>query len=571
MRLKILVLFFLLGCTDDMQFSQQGIICSKVSRSQLEPDFIAVFYDRGQSNIADGRAEASRLALTEYPSSPARIYRYWKTNTTSTDNGTWEPIVAGANTREYDQTATMYGASLIAAIKLRDHINRDVYIIGTGDGGTSLTSGTGTVAPDWDPASSGENYDISRDYYFDVAISKLIAANPGKQIVVFKSWWQGETDAADATATAAYAANFAALDAADQDNSYLQQGIWLISKLDYNRDANEATINAALDAFVSANPNRAYIWDPAPYPQKIELTVGEKGGFTPSAADDIHTSYLGQNAFGEWKASTIISHYAIPSAGLSEITDNTTFDPSTINADWIRLQMNRDNVTIGADNIVSAVVNDLGGVVMSPATTVRFKVDNYKGALAFPGYSPTNTGRIESASAIGTTYFSQSFSFSCWFKPSSAIPPAANHFLHDIQNTSSANNSRVSIFLSTAGKLAAIYSQGGTAVQATTAAAVFASGKTPSWHHLAVTFDDTNNIIKIYFDGVLQTLDAAPLNGDLSTVTMASYINGTNKLQIGARRTGASTYGDYFFGMMREVTLQPGVYTQTDIDNLMLN
>jgi len=152
---------------------------------QLASDFIPVIFVRGQSN-ATGRGEASRLALTEYSTAPTEVYMYWKQNNTSTDNGAWEPMYCGVNTREYDQTATVFGGYAIAGIKLRDYINRPVYIINAGDGGTSLTSGTGAVDPDWDPASSGENYTISRTYYFDVAISKLEAANPGKQIVVFK-------------------------------------------------------------------------------------------------------------------------------------------------------------------------------------------------------------------------------------------------------------------------------------------------------------------------------------------------------------------------------------------------
>lgn len=535
--------------------------------NSLSSDFIPVIFVRGQSN-ATGRAEASRLALTEYPAFPSNIYIYWKTNTTTDDNGNWEPIVAGNNTREWDQTTNVYGGYLIAAIKLRDHLNRAVYVINAGDGGTSLEPDVSN--PDWHPTSVGENYDISRYRYLDVALTKLEAANPGKQIVVFKPWWQGENDEPDSTAVTNYSSNFNALDLEDQSNSYLSQGIWLISKLDYTPSAAETSINNDLQTFVTSNSARAYIFDPSAYPQKDELTTGEKGGFTPSAADDDHSSYLAQNAFGVWMYNTIVTHYDIPSAGISEETSNTAFDPSTINANWIRLQMNRSKVTIGSDNIVTAVVNDLGGVSLSPATTIRFKVDDYKGAISFGGNSPYNTGRIETASAIGTTYFTNSFSMSCWFKPSSGIPATPMHFCHDIASTGSPNNSRLSIFLATTGKINIIYAQSGNVAQAITNTAVFADGKTATWHHLACTFDDTNNIIKIYFDGVLQTLDAVN-NGSLAGVTMASYLNGTNKFQIGARRAGASSYSDYYYGMMREFTLQPGVYTSTDVANLMLN
>lgn len=541
------------------------------NKRSLAPDFIPVLFCRGQSNEADGRAEASRLALTEYSPYPSQVWRYWKQNTTATDNGVWEPIVAGNNTREYDQTATVYGASLITAIELSKRINRDVYIIGTGDGGTSLEPGLNP--PDWHPATDDANYEISRQRYFDVAMSKLIAANPGKQIVVFKTWHQGESDAANATAVTNYLTNFNALHAADQSDPYLASAIWLISEIYYrpNPTNDENGINAALASFVSAHISNSYLFtDLDLYPRKQDLTTGQKGGYTPSAADDEHTSYIGINAKGVWQYNTIVAHHSIPSAGLSEDTTNTVFDPSTINANWIRLQLSRSKVTIGSDNIISAVTNDLGGVSLSPVNTMRFKVDKYKGGIFFDGFSPYNTGRIETASAVGTTYFSQSFSFSCRFKPSSAIPATAMHFMHDIQNTGSANNSRVAIFLATTGKINVIYSQGGTAVQAITNTAVFATGKTSTEHHLAVTFDDVNNIIKIYFNGVLQTLEAGN-PGDLSTVTMASYINGTNRLQFGARRTGASTYGDYWFGMLREITVQPGVYSPTDIANLMLN
>lgn len=535
---------------------------------QLAPDFLPVIFVRGQSN-ATGRGEASRLALTEYAPYPADIYMYWKQNNTSTDNGAWEAVVAGNNTREYDQTATVYGGYLIAAIKLRDYLNRAVYCIDAGDGGTSLEANV--ADPDWAAASSGENYTISRSYYLDLALSKLATANPGKQIVVFKTWWQGESDAPDATAVTNYGTNFAALDTADQTNSYLRNAIWIITKIFYRESINnEAGINTALQAFRDAHPDRVYIQDISSYPKKQDLTTGQKGGYTASAADDEHQSYIAQNAQGVDMANKIIAHYALTSAGLSENTTNTGYNTSSINANYIRLQMSRNKVTIGSDNIISAVTNDLGGVAFTVVNTTRFKVDKYRGAIFFDGFSPYATGRIESNSAIGTTYFAGSFSMSCWFKPASGVPSASMHFMHDIQSTASANNSRVSVFLATSGKINVIYSQGGTAVTANTNTAVFSTGKNPSWHHLAVTFDDTNNIIKIYFDGSLQTLEAGNA-GDLSTVTMASYINGTNKLQIGARRTGASTYSDYYFGMMREFTIQPVVYSPTDIANLMLN
>lgn len=181
----ILILLGVTQCNNDMQFAQHGIIASSINSFNLAPDAIFLILVGGQSN-ATGRAESRRLALTEYHGSPQRIYSYWKPTVSGTDDGNWEPVVAGVNTREFDQSVSTYGGYLIAAIKLRDYLNREVYIVNTGDGGTSLAQDL--ADPDWHPSSLIDNYLISRYRYYSVAVGKLVAAYPGRQIVTLRQW-----------------------------------------------------------------------------------------------------------------------------------------------------------------------------------------------------------------------------------------------------------------------------------------------------------------------------------------------------------------------------------------------
>lgn len=546
-----------------------------VFRQALESDFIALVYDDGQSNSA-GRAEADRLALMTYPDAPSQVYIYYKPNYTNTDNGAFQAILAGSNTTEPDVTSfRIFGAFHMAAIKFQHLLNRPVYIVMGGDGGTALKQNL--TSPDWSPASSGECFDTFYTYYLEVAIGKLVAANPGKQIVVFPSRHQGETDAfvANNPATTDFVnTNYPAFDTARQTKIAAIIAAYptvvfaptAMRNLNYLQTSNETTINSYYASLVSANPSRYFLIDTTGQKRNVDLTSGEKGGIVATNTDDEHLSHLAMDYIATQEYNYWKNLYSIPGDD-SIITSNTGYDPSTFNANYVRLQMNSANTTTGTNNEITALTNNLSGVAFTSVGDVRFKINKRKGAYFFQQFTPG--ARIESNSAVGSTYFSSSFSWSAWVKPRDGQPGAAYYFIHDIASTASPNNSRFYVLLDTTGKINVAYAVGGTAVQGITNTAVFTNAQQIDETHLAVTVT-SGGLIRIYVNGVLQTLDAVN-NGNIAALTMALYTNITNKIQIGARRSGVSTYADFLFGIMREWTLQPGVYSSTEIANLQLN
>lgn len=535
-------------------------------------NWVFVILDMGQSN-AIGRAESDRLALRTLSDHPNNISIFYKPDYTSTANGAFQPYLAGSNTEEPDQGASLrlFSGSLALAAKCRDYTDNPVYIIPAGDGGTALEQNL--TNPDWDPDSTGECFQTFLEYYFDRAMNIILAAHPTNDIKVIINWSQGETDAANGTATTNYATNFAAFYAAvrahGSHSAYLTAAPWYVTLLDYLQTSGETTINGVFTSFASGTgAGQLYTIDVSDMPRKVDLSVAEKGGFTPTASDDEHLSYLGQIARGEREWTAAKTFFNLDPIDPSEITSNTAFDPSTITSVGVRLQLNRDNVTVDSDNKITAANNSLSLADFAPAasTSFRFKVDKLKG---YGWWSPITNTRVESNSPIGTSLFAGSWSMSAWVKPRSVAGDMV--IIHDIQSTASPNNSRMIVYKeSNTGNITGFLAVGGTAVQFRTLNDCFTTTNILEEHHIAVTAT-SGDLIRIYFDGVLQTLETGTFDGNISALTLANYVNNTNKLQVGARRTGASTYDLYFSGMIRELTIQPGVYSQSDVNNLMLN
>lgn len=567
----------LTGCylyEEPKEKEMQGVYHSMLgcSSGKDPSDYVIVILDMGQSN-AIGRAESDRLALTTYADGPNKISIFYKPDYTSATNGAFQAYLAGSNTEEPDQGASLrlYSGSLTLACKARDYTGNPVYIIPAGDGGTALEQNLTT--PDWDPDSSGECFQTFLEYYFDRAMPIVLAANPTKEVVVIINWSQGETDAANGTATTNYATNFAAFYAAVRAHgtysSYLTAAPWFVTLLNYMQSAGETTINGVFTSFAAGTGlGRLYTIDVSDQPRKVDLTTAQKGGFSPTASDDEHLSYLAQNARGEREWTGFKSFFGFTTPEPSEKTSNTAFDPSTITSTGVRLQLNRDNVTVDSDNKITAANNSLSLADFAPAASVslRFKVDNLVG---YAWFSPITNTRLESNSAIGTSLFAGSWSMSAWVKPRSVSGDMT--IIHDIQNTSSPNNSRMMVYKeNNTGNIVGFVAVGGTAVQFRTLNDCFTTANIVNEHHVAVTATN-GELIRIYFDGVLQTLETGTFDGNISALNLSNYVNNTNKLQVGARRIGASTYDLFFSGMIRELTIQPGVYSQSDIDNLMLN
>ncbi len=273
--------------------SQASVILS------LETDFIPVIFDIGQSNSI-GRAESDRLALTSYSKTPNNVKIYYKTAYGATDNGSFVDIDASTNTKEPDAAGSQrtFGAYLPLATKLRDYLARTVYVVAAGDGGTALS--TGITSQTWNPTTVGSCFDRATLQYFNVAMTKLAAANPGKRIVIFINWHQGESDAGDAGATAAYATKlntfFIALRAS---NVLLNNAYLVITKIWFTKSGNEALINNAITGYTTTHSEYVNCISISDLPQKDELTVPQIGGYTATTLDDNHQSYLAQIGKGE--------------------------------------------------------------------------------------------------------------------------------------------------------------------------------------------------------------------------------------------------------------------------------
>jgi hypothetical protein len=553
----------------------QALLASSDDGLLATDDFIPVILSWGQSNEI-GRAEFGRyLDLTPYTFDPIKVKGYWKTDYTTTDNGQWSSMQVGsAMTREYDLSSfTTYGSYVTAAIKLAAILNKTVYVIPVADGGTVVNT-LGTYRT-WNDATSAECFDVAMDRFYQVAIDKLQVEFPGKQIVVFITVTEGETDAFQTRTQLQFFNDVTSIMTAMRSYEQLSTALLVVQKINYMQNSDEDTINAAWDDYLAANPDRVRIVETSDLVRKTDLTVTEKGGISPSTgADDEHISYLGQNEKGLRVAEAIRSFYGWADVSLTPSSTNTAFDPTSIGTVHIRLQGSSGKVTQTANKYtLTGITNDgsIGTFAINNGT-IHYKQDDIKGWINSNltlSSGSNNLPRVQTTAAVGTSLFNHSFSIAGWVRPRDGNPTAFYSLVHDIQNTASVNNSRVLVGIATDGKVYALYAVGGTAVQAQTNTAVFTDNTQTAAAHLTWTFT-SGGLIRIYVNGVLQTLDAV-LNGNISALTMANYVNATNTLTLFATRGTGSSYNNHFYGHVRELMIQPVVYSTTDIANLMLN
>lgn len=541
----------------------------------LQPtdDFIPVILSWGQSNEI-GRAEYDRYEkMTKYTYDIPKVQVYYKTDYTATDNGNFFMMQTGSIvTKEPDASGTTrhYGSYVVAAYKLSEMLNKTVYVIPTADGGTIVNT-TGAFRS-WHPTITAECFDVAMDRYYAVALAKLQAANPGKRIVVWIMVTEGETDASQGRTQLQFFNDITAIMTDMRSYDQLASAPLFASKINYLQTAGEATINAAWEDYRAANASLVRLIETSDLPRKIDLTTTQKGGITATSTDDEHLSYIGQNTKGERDADAVFDYYGWTKPTIDAPSTNTGYSTSTLSANHVRLQCTDGKVTRGTDDYkVSALTNDLStGTFSSVTGNVFLKEESKKWWLFTPNLHAgvANTPRIQTSAAVGTTLFNHSFSWSCWVRPRDGQPTAAYTLIQDLNSTGSPTM-RFYVQIGTDGKIYVNYMVSSVSSLAVTASAVFADNLQTSSKHIAVTLT-SGDAIRIYVNGVLQTLDATN-NGNLSAITMANYVNGTNVLTLMASRTGASSYSSYFFGHLREMTIQPVVYSTTDIANLMLN
>lgn len=527
----------------------------------------------GQSN-AIGRATASRVyQLTKYREIPDDVKIYYKPDYTSADNGAFFTVQQGTTlTREPDQAAIAFtGDYVMLAENLKRVSPNTVYIIPEGDGGTALKQNLTT--PDWYEGSTGECFQIFTEYYYSVAYSKIVAENPGKTIITVILWHQGESDAADATATSQYSTNFSGagrfIESLRASHSSLSNALLIITKLYYNVDANEATINAFFQSYADANSGLVKIVDISDQRRKQDLSTWEKGGIATAGADDQHTAYTGQITKAEREYAHIKSRY-FPLIDDSDMSSYTAFDPSSLGTTGFRLQLTGGKVDTTDYSVITAIDNDFSiGSFSTITNSPRWKAIGRSGGMSF---LVSSNARVRTSAAVGSSLIDGSFSFAGWIKPRDGQTASDQYIFHDIQTTVTPNNSRCGFYIQSTGKVVAFIGVGGTTISALTNSVIFQDGVQLKEKHIAVTFTQ-GGLIRIYIDGVLQTLDAVS-NGNIAALTLSNYVNATNPFTIGARLvTQPSTFDLPFTGTIRgDLIWHTGVvYSQTDIDNLMLN
>lgn len=270
----------------------------------LDPDVVLVGLGMGQSNEG-ARGEKNRLeALTSYVSNPSGVKIFYKpvfvSDVTWGDDGAFQDYVVGTNSVEPVNESAIDCHNQIVSLGplLQQALNRDVYFINASYGGSSLAPAAGQ---DWVPDFARlERYFVTFNY-FHRCISELI--EQGKKPKVFIQWHQGEADAQDNTARAAYLTNFTNfITALRAQSPYLADAPLLITQIHYAGGSNEAEINTALQNYVAANPSSSYIFDVASqvtYPKKNGLPLAIRTTYPPTAVDDDHNTYEFQVKKGE--------------------------------------------------------------------------------------------------------------------------------------------------------------------------------------------------------------------------------------------------------------------------------
>lgn len=544
-------------------------------RFVFQDDFIPVIFDNFQSN-AIGRAEAERyLQLTKWPFDPSGIWTYYKTDRTIADNGSWQRLQVGSpqtTEPQFSGIFTHFGGYVTAAIQLSVILDRDVFMIPVAEGGTTLTPNT--TFRDHYPETVNELFKENTQYYFRVAIDKLRAAYPGREIVVFEFMHGGETNAAiNTTKGDFYSALVTYHRALDSFDPLFKRAPHIITKIRYMLTPGEDVINEAIEEFARNYPD-TYLVDISDLPRKNELTVDELGGITGSSADDEHLSYLGQIEKGIRGAELARQWLEWPETETDEILENTEFDSTSISNLVVHLPMDFNRSNFGDYRRVTSFDETVNANTWATSGTnpVQLKVDKRKG---FAQFDQQFVNTIRPPAAVGGTWFNASFSVFFWVKPRDGQFTATQRILWDANNLNQTTaSSRVSILINTAGKLIGLYESNNIAVQGVSNDVIFTDNTQDQPLAVAFVFD-ASSAMKIYTarkgqTPTLQAMDAGSPGTLTGVVNMALYTNATLRTVIGAlEQTSANNYSERFRGLLREFHIYKTVLTVDDITNLM--
>lgn len=346
MRLKILVLFFLLGCTDDMQFTQQGIICSKISTA-IEIELIWVIGDSHATKRNVGGPGPTPTDNTVYQWDPALSNLFEITNT--------DIKQAGSADTGWSSIFPQYG------IDRHTDTDRMIVFVTSGIGGSNYSPRTGDTG-DWTDADTLWST-ASTDY--DNALAYLQANYPGSTIYPKVKVILGVNDVRGATALSTIQTDITAFyDRFDTDYPGMEIGIVLPGR-------SETGVSLARHSSV-----RSYLINEARTRSNVYISCTEAHYYAAGLynVDDLHLSEAGNNALGsmlarwdrnssydEWARAIIASHFTEPSSAQKTLINNfrTTIGDDYFDLEYLHIFKTTDSDDIYNSWILRTACNDV--------------------------------------------------------------------------------------------------------------------------------------------------------------------------------------------------------------------
>jgi hypothetical protein len=286
------------------------LVASVESGTADDSKFVPLVITAGQSNSV-GRGEVNRfLALTPYNTAvrPGVKIFYKSSRSSTADDGDFRPYELGVNSiePEYEALYNCAGSEVSLCDLMYQRLNRTIYLIKAGEGGTGLYQETGVN--DWNVNSTGKSFDFLRFNYFDQAVRKLQIIYPNREIRPIFPWHQGEHDQNSQTNIDAFPTNLLDLMTGWRAHSpLLTNAPFLIHRLYFNLNAAEAQINSHLEDYCDGDANAYFIEVTVSAPRKMDLPALIKSTYPPSDTDDQHNSYEYHVEAGTVDYNTLVS------------------------------------------------------------------------------------------------------------------------------------------------------------------------------------------------------------------------------------------------------------------------
>ena len=182
---------------------------------------------------------------------------------------------------------------------------------------------------------------------------------------------------------------------------------------------------------------------------------------------------------------------------------------------------------------------------------------------AYPGFTFDGTqDHVFTDTKLQTT-FRDSFTISCWCKASDGQNGTEQMMLA----VREAATDVVYICIGATGNVTFVYESDNDRVTAIENVASFENGANPWIHVVGVATADTT--LAIYVDGVLQTLGAAPNDGDATGVTFADYTT-TCDINVGAYNSDNTHdgYSRWFGGLIGETIIYNSALDAVQVKNI---